>query len=281
MLRGARRARCARRDRVRPAHAHSQARLADRRGRRAAAALAFPLRRARPRARRPRAAPARSPNLAHPDASPQTHPAQTPSASLTGASARIASTRRVSTDPGPTSTNVRTPAAVIARTCSTNATGLASWFASRSFAARRVGRGTRRPWCSRTPARRRRSHGPFERGAERAGGVGDERRVERGRDRQPRRLQPGGGQRLRGAVDLGRRARENVLLRRVPVRDHHVELLARRTASMSAQRREHGEHRAGVAGAAVGHQLAAERATARTGRRCSSRPAAASATSSP
>ncbi len=54
----------------------------------------------------------------------------------TAASSATASASRVSTVPGPTSRNVRAPAAIMLRTWSANATGFASCPASRAWASR-------------------------------------------------------------------------------------------------------------------------------------------------
>ncbi|MFO0848163.1 MAG: hypothetical protein U0871_06360 [Gemmataceae bacterium] len=67
-----------------------------------------------------------------PDRLPPDPSSGTAVVSVRPASARVASASRVSTVPGPTSTNVRTPAAAIARTWSANLTGLASWWPSSS-----------------------------------------------------------------------------------------------------------------------------------------------------
>ncbi len=59
----------------------------------------------------------------------------TTSSSGSPASAAICSISRASVCPGPTSRNVRAPAAYIARTSDTNSTGCANWFPSRSRVA--------------------------------------------------------------------------------------------------------------------------------------------------
>ncbi len=85
----------------------------------------------------PRAAsrPRRCPKSSTPGRLPEEASRATASAPGIDASESVCSASRVSTDPGPTSTNVRTPAAAIARTWSANRTGWASWWPSRSRAA--------------------------------------------------------------------------------------------------------------------------------------------------
>ena len=78
----------------------------------------------------------RAPSLAHPAACRRRRPGRTPRPAGPPRPRAIASTSRVSTDPGPTSTNVRTPAAAIARTCSDERDRLGEL-------VRRAGRGRR------------------------------------------------------------------------------------------------------------------------------------------
>ena len=181
-----------------------------------------------------------------------------PDESVTGTSVKIASTSLVRTLPGPTSRNVRAPAAAIARISSTNATGLARWLASRSFAApSSVGYSLAvvfantggPPWpLSAVPS-----------SAARKGTAASATNAEWNAAATGSRVAftPASENARSGALDVRCGAGEDRLARGVAVRHDDVELFARDDRVDVRGRGERGEHRAGIAWPRIGHQLPA------------------------
>ena len=174
-----------------------------------------------------------------------------------GRSPRHWRTRLVSTLPGPTSTKTRTPSREHAIDRFAEAHRLAELAGERLLGAPGVGRVWRSGRIGVDRAARRDHSLPGEERLEGLDGAGDDGRVEAGRDRKRRDVQPALPERRLGLGDGRLPAGEHDLLRAVVVGEHHVEAELGDELRDRVMARGNREHRALGALGRLAHQPAA------------------------